>query len=111
LGETVANVIEKQKDEWIIIASSDLSHYVPYEYAYQVDKWVIESIVKMDEEEYFDRVQEKNVSTCGIGGVASAVIAAKKLGAEKGKLFKYATSGDSIDDKSSVVGYGSVILS
>ena len=110
VGKAISDVIKKQKDKWIVIASSDFSHYVPYEYAYQVDNWVIESIVKLDEEEFFNRVLEKNVSTCGYGGVAVTMVAAKALGAKKGELLKYATSGDVIDDRSSVVGYGSVVF-
>ncbi|NCO96502.1 MAG: AmmeMemoRadiSam system protein B [Candidatus Aenigmarchaeota archaeon CG1_02_38_14] len=110
LGEAIADVIKKQKDDWIVIASSDFSHYVPYEYAYQIDKWVIESIVGLDEEEFFSRVQERDVSVCGFGGIAVCMVAAKKLGSKKGELLKYATSGDVIGDKNSVVGYGSIII-
>jgi len=32
------------------------------------------------------------------------------MGATRGKLLKYATSGDITGDKSSVVGYGSIIF-
>ncbi len=110
LGKSIADVIKKQKGEWIVIASSDFSHYVPYEYAYDVDKWVIESIVKLNEEEFFNRIQQKDVSICGFGGIAVAMVAAKELGVKKGKLLKYATSGDVVGDRSSVVGYGGIIF-
>ncbi len=110
LGEAIADVVKKQKDEWIVIASSDFSHYVPYEYAHEVDKWVIESIVKLNEEEFFERVQEKDVSICGFGGIAVAMVSAKKLGAKKGRLLTYKTSGDVVGDRSSVVGYGGIIF-
>jgi len=111
LGKTIADVVKGQEDDWIVISSSDFSHYVPYEEAYETDKYVIKSIAKLDEEEFFDRVQEKNASICGYGGIATTMVAAKELGSKKGKLLKYATSGDVIGDRSQVVGYGSVILS
>jgi len=110
IGKAIADITKNQKDKWVIIVSSDFSHYVPYEYAYQVDKWVIESILNLDEEEFFNRVQEKNVSVCGFGGIAIGIVAAKVLGAKKGELLKYSTSGDVIGDRSSVVGYASIII-
>ena len=38
------------------------------------------------------------------------MIACKELGATKGELLRYATSGDVTGDTSSVVGYGSIIF-
>jgi len=38
------------------------------------------------------------------------MVACKDLGAKKGELLRYATSGDITGDKSSVVGYGSIIF-
>jgi hypothetical protein len=110
LGKAIADVVKNEKEDWILIASSDFSHYVPYEQAYETDKYVIESITKIDEEEFFDRVQEKNASICGYGGIAATMATAKELSSKKGKLLKYATSGDVIGDKSQVVGYGSIIF-
>ena len=39
------------------------------------------------------------------------MIACKELGATEGTLIKYATSGDIAGDKSSVVGYASIVFS
>jgi hypothetical protein len=39
------------------------------------------------------------------------MIACKELGATKGVLLKYATSGDIAGDTSSVVGYASIVFS
>jgi len=38
------------------------------------------------------------------------MVASKELGATEGKLLKYATCGDVSGDKSSVVGYASIIF-
>ncbi len=111
LGKVIADVVKKEKNDWIVIASSDFSHYVPYEQAYDTDNYVIESIIKLDEEEFFDRVQERSASICGYGGIATTMIAAKELDSKKGKLLKYATSGDVTGNKVQVVGYGSIIFS
>ena len=43
--------------------------------------------------------------------VIAAICAAKALGAKKGKLIKYQTSGESTGDYSSVVGYAGITIS
>ena len=42
---------------------------------------------------------------CGYGTVCATMIAAKKLGADKAEILKYANSGDTAGDKAKVVGY------
>jgi len=110
VGKTIADVIKKEKKKWVIIASSDFSHYIPYGDAFSVDNYVIDAILRLNEKDFFLRLQEKNASVCGFGPIAIAMIASKELGAKKGELLKYTTSGDISADKGAVVGYGSIIL-
>jgi len=98
------------ESKWIIIASSDFSHYIPYDFAYSTDKYVIDAILRLNERDIFSRIQERNASICGFGPIAVAVAASKVLGAKKGRLLKYATSGDITFDKGAVVGYASIVL-
>lgn len=108
VGNAIANTI-KNKD-WIILASSDFSHYIPQNLAEKTDKYLIKAILKMDEKEFFNRVNEKNASVCGFGPIAIAIVTAKKLGAKRGELLSYRTSGDITSEYSSVVGYASIIF-
>lgn len=110
VGKAIANVIKKEKEKWIILASSDFSHYVPQKMAKKVDLSLIEEIKKLDEKRFFEKIAEKNASVCGFGGIASTIVAAKELGAKKAELLKYATSGDVTGEISSVVGYASIII-
>ncbi|MEM5773125.1 MAG: MEMO1 family protein [Candidatus Aenigmatarchaeota archaeon] len=110
IGKAIANVIKKDKEKWIILASSDFSHYVPQKIAKKIDLSLIEEIKKLDDKKFFEKISEKNASVCGFGGIASAIVAAKELGAKKGELLKYATSGDITGEMNSVVGYASVII-
>ena len=71
---------------------------------------LIEPILKLDVKKFYDVLEERNVSACGYGAIASTMIACKELGATKGELLKYATSGDITGDMSSVVGYGSIVF-
>jgi len=110
VGKAIANVVKKQKDKWIVIASSDFSHYVPQDVAERNDKLAIKSILKLDEKDFFEKVAEKRISMCAFGAVATTMVAAKELGAKKGELLKYATSGDVTSDTSSVVGYAGIVF-
>ena len=109
VATTIASMV-KESSKWIVIASSDFTHYEPYDYAMMADNYYIKAIEALDATEFFARLEEKNASVCGFGPIAIAMIVAKKLGASKGVLLKYATSGDITGDTSNVVGYASIIF-
>ena len=109
-AQDVGNAISKiaKKKNSIIIASSDFTHYEENSFAYSQDKAAIEPILKMDVDVFYQTLKEKQITACGFGAIASVMVACKKLGATKGKLLSYATSGDISGDTSSVVGYGAI---
>lgn len=109
LGKGIAKIAKKHNA--MIIGSSDFTHYEENDFAYKQDKALIEPILNMDLENFYEVLQAKNVTACGYGAMATTMVACKELGATKGELLKYATSGDISGDKSSVVGYGSIIFS
>jgi AmmeMemoRadiSam system protein B len=107
LGEKLANTL---RGDCIVIASTDFSHYIPNEKAYEKDLKAIDAIKKLDENHLLKIVRDDGLSMCGYGPVAAAIIYSRLKGATKGELLKYMTSGDVTGDKSSVVGYGSLAL-
>jgi AmmeMemoRadiSam system protein B len=111
IGEGIAKTIKSSKESWIVLASSDFSHYLPHELAREIDNYLIDSILKLDAKEFFDRINEKQASVCGFGPIVIAMTVAKELKARKSELLKYATSGDVTGDFSSVVGYASITFS
>lgn len=110
VGKSIGKVIKSSKEKWIVLASSDFSHYIPNEVAKETDKNVIKAILKLDGKDFFARINAKNASLCGFGAIATAMFAAKELGAKKADLLKYATSGDVTGETASVVGYASIIM-
>jgi hypothetical protein len=110
VGKGIAKIIRGKKEKWIIIASSDFSHYVEQKLAKETDMAVIRAIKKLNEKLFFEKITERNASVCGFGPIAVAMIAAKELGAKRADLLKYATSGDVTEDFNSVVGYASIII-
>ena len=108
VGLAIAKIARKKNV--MIIGSSDFTHYEPNEFAHEQDMALIEPILEMDVDKFYDVLQKRKVSACGYGAIASTIIACKDLGAIKGELLKYATSGDVTGDMSSVVGYGSIVF-
>ena len=109
IGMSISKVAKNKKT--VIIGSSDFTHYEENEFAHKQDKSLIEPILKMDVDEFYNILQKNQISACGYGAIASTMIACKELGATRGTLAKYATSGDVTGEKNSVVGYASIIFS
>jgi len=108
IGHSIAKIAKKKSA--MIIGSSDFTHYEQNDFAHKQDMALIEPILKMDVDQFYNVLEEKHVSACGYGAIASTMVACKELGASNGTLLKYATSGDITGDKTSVVGYGSIIF-
>ena len=105
LGRAVAAGIRAQTRDVLIVASTDMSHYVSAEEAKEKDFLAIRKILDLDPRGLFDVVKSEDISMCGFQPVTAALIAAKELGAKKAELVKYATSGDRTGDDREVVGY------
>jgi MEMO1 family protein len=108
LGRCVAKIAKKKNS--MIIGSSDFTHYEENNFAHKQDKALIEPILNLDLDSFYKILNEKKITACGYGAIATTMTACIELGATKGELLKYATSGDITGDKSSVVGYGSIIF-
>ena len=99
----------------LILVSSDLSHYHPYDYANQVDHQTLQAIEDWD---YLSlsrnfAMWQRGIQTweaCGGGPIVAGMIAAEGLGATHAQILKYANSGDATGDKGRVVGYGAVAI-
>ena len=109
VGSAIAKIAKMRKT--MIIGSSDFTHYEENNYAHKQDSTLIEPILDLDLDGFYRILEENQVSACGYGAIASTMIACKELGAKGGRLLKYATSGDVTGDKSSVVGYASIVFS
>lgn len=108
IGESIADSTRALNA--LLIASSDFTHYEPNSEAHRKDRELIEAILSLDTSIFYSTLERLNVSACGYGAIASIMTAAKALGATKGELLRYATSGDIIGDTNNVVGYASIIF-
>ncbi len=108
LGETLAAVLPDKKA--LIVASSDLSHFHPYDQAVKLDKTVISHIERFDLTGLSEDIERGTCEACGGAPMVAAMIAAEMLGADRAKVLLYANSGDVTGDRSSVVGYMAAML-
>lgn len=110
LGRAIAATVDELDRDMVIIASTDFTHQMPHEVAEAQDAKVLEAIETFDEEEMIKRIITNNVTMCGYGPVATTMAASKAMGARDARILKYATSGDTSGNYTSVVGYGSAVF-
>jgi len=108
LGTSLAKLI--QGPGTVIVASSDLSHYHPYDAAVKLDRKTLNAVEEWDYLSLSRNVEMNVWEACGGGPIVATMIAAERLGARQARLLKYANSGDTAGDRSKVVGYGAVAL-
>jgi len=106
LGRAIATALEGK--DGIIVASSDFTHYESQASASKKDHSALEAILNLDAKQLWDVVSRYDISMCGFGPVMAMLTACRQLGANKGRLLRYVTSGDITGDYSQVVGYASV---
>lgn len=88
----------------LVIASSDMSHYVPKETAEKNDFKAIEKMKRLDAEGLYNTVVENDITMCGYGCAIAMMTFASLRGAERGELLKHGSSGD-VEPMREVVGY------
>jgi AmmeMemoRadiSam system protein B len=108
LAEAIAEACSNKRV--LIIASSDLSHYYPYEKAMLLDGVCLERLNSFDPQGLAAEVENQRTQACGAGPLITMMLAAKKLGADRCKVLNYANSGDVTGDRSGVVGYAAAAI-
>ncbi len=89
----------------LLVASSDLSHYLDARTAKAIDGTVLDLVSRFDPDGLLAVLRDKPDHACGGGPIVSVMLAARALGAREGTVLRYADSGDVSGDKSAVVGY------
>ena len=90
-------------DQTLIVVSTDLSHYHPYDEAKSLDTRSVAAICELRS----DRLTADDA--CGYAGVVTLIDIARRKG-WKARLLDYRNSGDTAGDKSAVVGYAAIAM-
>ncbi len=108
LGRVVAEVVKARPA--LIVASSDMSHYLPAELAREKDERALARLLALDWRGMHELVHREGISMCGVIPATVMLAAARELGARTAELVRYANSGDVSGDRRSVVGYAGAIV-
>jgi hypothetical protein len=108
LGKALAQVLRAKN--FVLVASTDLSHFYNQQTALTYDRAMLNAIESFDPEEAFDLERAGKGFACGLGAFTAVMWAARELGADKVKVLRHATSGNVTGDYSSVVGYGAAAI-
>jgi AmmeMemoRadiSam system protein B len=117
LAEALA-ALRKQK-HFLLIASSDLSHYPSYEVAVKADKAFLEALLSGHESQVSEtdkKIMAKKLPNyycthCGKEPVLTLLRYTRAIEAQEIQLLAYQNSGDVTGDHSRVVGYSAVAFS
>lgn len=108
LARAVAEVAANE--DVLVLASSDMSHYVPDPLARRLDRLAIDRIKAIDPEGLFRTVEANDITMCGYIPATAMLAYARARGASHAELVRYATSGDVSGDQSQVVGYAGITV-
>jgi MEMO1 family protein len=107
-GNALARILTDRNA--VVIASSDFTHYEPQASVNKKDSAALKAIENLDTKQLYSIIEKQNVSACGFGPIAALMTSSKSLGVENAVVLSHQTSGDIIDEFSSVVGYAAVIF-
>ena len=108
LGVALAKLIHG--GDTLIVASSDLSHYHPYDDAVKIDHKTLNALQQWDYFSMSRNFEARVWEACGGAPIVAAMIAAERMGANEARVLKYANSGDITGDHSRVVGYSADVF-
>lgn len=106
LGEALAAVQAERPA--LLVASTDLSHYLPDDLTRRRDALAIEAIERLDVEKLTRLMAADEATLCGGGAALAVLYAARELGASGAQLLRYGTSADTGGGRDVVVGYAAL---
>jgi len=118
LARAIAEAVAGREDV-LLVASTDLSHYPGYDDACRVDRETLEQIAAYRPERLIEHerscrrgdIPGLQCAMCGTEAVMVVMTAARMMGADEASILHYANSGDvPAGDQDRVVGYGAVAL-
>jgi AmmeMemoRadiSam system protein B len=95
----------------LVVASSDMSHYIPAAVAAEKDRHAIDRILALDPAGLYRTVRDEGLTMCGVIPATVMLFAARALGATRAELVRYGHSGEVTGDDGEVVGYAGLIVS
>jgi AmmeMemoRadiSam system protein B len=106
VGEALAGCVV----DAMVLASSDMSHYIPHDEAKARDRLAIDRLLALDPLGLHATCEAHDITMCGVLPATALLAYARVRGGARPELVQYATSGEAFGDYSSVVGYAGVLF-
>jgi len=110
LGDAIARVVVEEDAPVQIVASTDMSHFIPAGEAKTQDKKAIDRMLGIDARGLFETVERDDITMCGYIPTTVALFAARRMGCTQAQLCRYGHSGETTEDLDKVVGYASLLI-
>ncbi len=108
LAESLAELAKDE--EFLVVASSDLSHFHSYELARKIDQEFLDLVASYDLKEIGEGFMEETLEACGITCIYTLMKYASLKGNAKCDILDYRNSGDTAGDRHRVVGYAAGVV-
>jgi len=109
VADALADLL-KNRNDVLLVASTDMSHYHPEEEARKIDLASVELLKNFSARQIFDKSVMGEQIFCGYMPVAATLLTARKTGAGRVDILQYSNSGNITGDTKSVVGYVSAVI-
>jgi MEMO1 family protein len=110
VGQAIAAAVGQAGRRVLLVASTDMSHYISREEATAKDRKALDAILALDPEGLHRVVRGEGISMCGFHPTVAMLIAAKALGATRADLVMYTDSGEVTRNTDEVVAYAGLII-
>jgi AmmeMemoRadiSam system protein B len=108
LAAAVARTVQAAEGPTLILASSDMSHYLPEKETRELDALALEPLQALDAAGLYQTVRRHGITMCGIVPATVTLLAARLLGASRATRVGYTTSAETSGDYGRVVGYAAL---
>ncbi len=109
-AEQLAEALKSYPENVLLLASSDMNHFLDAETTERLDFLAIAEMTRFDPAGLYRTVTENRISMCGVLPAVIVMEAARLLGATGCELIRYAHSGQVNGDNSRVVGYAGLSI-
>jgi MEMO1 family protein len=106
----VGGALAEVSEGALVIASTDMSHYISAQEAKRLDEKALLEIDRLNGEGLYQTVVDHDISMCGFIPTAAVLAAARQKGVRHSERLAYGTSGEVTGDLQSVVAYASAWL-
>jgi AmmeMemoRadiSam system protein B len=110
LFRLISGTMTSIQKRYIVIASSDLSHYHHSVDAIALDRIAIDDIKNMDTASFHANIKSGKTEACGSGAILTGIMLAKERGLGVPAVLCHMNSGEVSGDRRKVVGYLSAVL-